>query len=120
MTNGRTGDDIRKLVKKAADWPFEKILKADHLKKAPTLLYCLDLNCKAWHICSEDAEGAKPMTWKEVYQNNEEVCIPAITFNDLLTEMKDLAPSVSPAMLKTFVDYGKSINMPISEPYAFK
>lgn len=120
LTNGRTGDDIRKIVEKASDWPYQKVQKAQHFRKRTTLLYCLDTNCSRWHVCTENASEAKTFTWKELLEQEEKICIPAITFHDLLRELKNLPPSVSPALLKTYVDYGNQIDMPIHEPYAFQ
>ena len=80
----------------------------------PTPLFCLDQRCKKLHMIAEVLKaGKKPVYDDKQFKN---YCVPALTYDDVLSAIAKHPKTVHDDHLKKHVEYGKSIDMDIDEP----
>ena len=116
ITNGRSGADIFEILKNAAFKPGQKMLNSKYFVKEPTPLLCIDRACSKLHIAQFEFKGAIEDKYTTAKAN--EFCRPALTVNDILAEHRSYPATITPDFMMKYVDYGKTINMKIVEPYA--
>ena len=113
-TVGRTGYDIDAIVRKAKRIPKTKLRRSAGFVNKPTPLLCLDQRCKKLHMTTEVLKAGQ----KPVYDDRQfkSYCVPALTYDDVLSAIAKHPKTVHDDHLKKHVEYGKSIDMNIDEP----
>ena len=117
--SGRTGFDIKKIIENASKAPCLKVKKSKYFRRKPTPLLCLDPICPLWHVSSEQANDKVPKSSEIIKSlSRNDICDPSVTFDDVLIQIKRRPRTVTPESLDRYVEYGKSIEQPIREPFA--
>lgn len=115
--DGFTIEDIKTLINKANNYPLAKAMSSKSFRCERNELTCMSKYlCSLWHICKNDDDSAVSMDYNEAKKLGG-VCIPSLTWHDILTALSKTLPSVSKDSLSKYVIFGKKHGIVIDEPY---
>ena len=117
LMEGYSGADLVQVVKKANMAPVEKVKSAKHFTLIPIPLRCLKKKrCKLWHPCHSSAPGAEALTEDDLDKTT--ICLPSITWIDLLDAIECTPKSVDPKDLQKYCKFGQNFGIKVDEPLA--
>ena len=114
---GYSGADLVQVVKKANMAPVEKVKSAKYFTLTPISIRCLKKGrCKLWHPCHSAAPGAEALTEDDLDKTS--ICLPSITWMDLLDAIELTPKSVDPKDLQKYCKFGQNFGIKVNESLA--